>query len=243
MHEFPIPSNNQPLRMTLGQDNNLWFTEYYANQIGKITLAGVITEYPLPPEAANPDGITTGPDHALWFAGGTSIGRMTTDGVVTDTYPVPTPDSKPEAIITGPDGNLWFTESSAAQIGRVTVTGTFTEFPVLDNSFIPDQITAGPDGALWYTNGQGHDVVSRITTAGAITDYPMPTTSFGLAGVGSGADCNVWVSEVNGVSAAAIGRVGTGLDLTDGTCTAPTPAPAPVVVPPTPVTIVPQFTG
>ncbi len=43
-----------------------------------------------------------------------------TVGVVTE-LPIPTANSSPFGITTGPDGNLWFTESSAGQIGRITI--------------------------------------------------------------------------------------------------------------------------
>ncbi len=45
--EFPIPTpNTQPLGITRGPDGALWFTEIA--QIGRITTAGVVTEYPTP---------------------------------------------------------------------------------------------------------------------------------------------------------------------------------------------------
>ena len=46
----------------------MWFTEFAGNQIGRVTTAGVITEYPLPTAHSEPGGITTGPDGELWFA-------------------------------------------------------------------------------------------------------------------------------------------------------------------------------
>jgi hypothetical protein len=40
---------------------------YRANQIGRITTEGTITEYPIPTPDSGPNGITAGPDGALWF--------------------------------------------------------------------------------------------------------------------------------------------------------------------------------
>ncbi|MHB8196170.1 MAG: virginiamycin B lyase family protein [Vulcanimicrobiaceae bacterium] len=40
--------------------------------MGKITPSGVITEYPVPTDGKEPNAITAGPDHNLWF---TSSGR------------------------------------------------------------------------------------------------------------------------------------------------------------------------
>ena len=47
-----------------------------------------------------------------------------------DEFPIPTAGSSPRSIAVGPDGNLWFTELFGNNIGRITRTGVFTEFPV-----------------------------------------------------------------------------------------------------------------
>ncbi len=64
-----------------------------------------------------------GPDEALWFTesyySANKIGRITTDGTVTNEYAVPTKRSEPESIVAGPDGALWFTEAGANEIGRL----------------------------------------------------------------------------------------------------------------------------
>ena len=59
-----------------------------------------------------PEGITDGPDGALWFTnyGDNSIGRITTSGVTTDF--TGTGIDEPTDITTGPDGALWFTSKS-----------------------------------------------------------------------------------------------------------------------------------
>src|SRR5438552_1319053 len=99
-----------PPRSTAGAAAAMWFSESLADQIGRLTTAGVITDCPVP-VGSKPDGITTGPDGTLWIAMADSdmVGRMTTDGTLTE-WPIPTPDSHPEDIVTGPDGNLCMTE-------------------------------------------------------------------------------------------------------------------------------------
>jgi virginiamycin B lyase len=63
-----------------------------------------IGEYPVPTALSNPQGITAGPDGALWFTEdiGNKIGRITTAGVITE-YPVPTANSGPGGITAGPE--------------------------------------------------------------------------------------------------------------------------------------------
>ena len=106
--EFATPTpSSQPLFIAAGSDGALWFTEFSANKIGRITTAGTITEFPVPTNAANPAGITAGSDGALWFAeeNGNNIARITTYGAITE-FPIPTGASFPIGIAAGPDGAL-----------------------------------------------------------------------------------------------------------------------------------------
>jgi streptogramin lyase len=57
---------SEPIEITTGPDGNLWFTEYRANQIGKLELVGP-NEYALPTNNTLPRDITAGPDGNLWF--------------------------------------------------------------------------------------------------------------------------------------------------------------------------------
>ena len=72
----------------------MWFTESYANKIGKISPeTGVIIEYNLPAENVSPAALAVGPDGSLWFAeaNANQIGKFTpANGKVTE-FPVPLP--------------------------------------------------------------------------------------------------------------------------------------------------------
>jgi streptogramin lyase len=66
----------------------------------------------------------------------------------------------PFQMTVAPDGNVWFTEGLANKIGRITPSGTGSEFPV-PTAYSPGPlpgligITVGPDGNIWfaeYTN-------------------------------------------------------------------------------------------
>src|SRR5438105_2827345 len=47
--EFPVPTAaSGPSGITQHLDGNLWFTEFNADRIGRITPAGVVTEFTLP---------------------------------------------------------------------------------------------------------------------------------------------------------------------------------------------------
>jgi streptogramin lyase len=134
--------------ITAGPDGALWFTDLSqpTPSVGSPPPAWSPTSPH--PASATPSAITTGPDGALWFINGTSIGRITTGGVVTD-Y---TGAIVAHAITTGPDGALWFTNGIAGggSIGRITTAGVGLELH--RGSDQPSAITTGPDGALWFTN-------------------------------------------------------------------------------------------
>jgi hypothetical protein len=67
-NDFTIPTAGAvPLYITKGPDSNLWFAEYGANQIGKVTTSGVFTEFSVPTASSHPFGIVTGSDSNLWF--------------------------------------------------------------------------------------------------------------------------------------------------------------------------------
>jgi virginiamycin B lyase len=130
----PSTAVSQPYVITEGPDRSLWFTECNSNKIGRISTAGVITEFPLGTPARQPHGITMGPDGNLWFTefAADRIGIISTDGVVLDEIQVPTANSGPHAIVEGPDRKLWFTELTATQLASVSVDPKHTvlEYPI-----------------------------------------------------------------------------------------------------------------
>jgi len=80
-NEYPIPTaGSAPRGIAAGSDGNLWFTEFNASKIVRITTAGVVTEFPIPTAGSGPNVITTGPDGNLWFTEGqaNNIGQITT---------------------------------------------------------------------------------------------------------------------------------------------------------------------
>jgi uncharacterized protein (TIGR03437 family) len=210
----PGVSNSEANRITTGPDGALWFTEYMSNKIGRITTAGVISEYAgATAEQPGPQGIAAGPDGALWFAesgggefGGNVIGRITTAGVITE-YAIPTSNSSPTAITAGPDGALWFTENLSNKIGRITTAGVISEYTVPMTDGYPYAITVGPDGALWYTKyGNGNSGLGRMTTLGAVTEYAIPTPNSFPSAITAGPDGALWFTEANSDK---IGRITT----------------------------------
>ena len=192
--EYSIPTPfSEPYGITAGPDGNLWFTEYATSKIGKMTPAGVITEYTLAP-TAYPAGITLGPDGNLWFAESQDdkIGKITPSGVITE-YPIPTPGVTPYGITAGPDGNIWFTEWGALNIGKITTSGTITEYPCNLPNYscnFAKSITSGPDGNLWFAPNLSEQL-GVVTTDGAFSVAGFLSSPVAVT---TGPDGNIWAT-------------------------------------------------
>jgi uncharacterized protein (TIGR03437 family) len=251
--EYALPNPaSEPTTITAGPDGALWFIEAATTNIGRITTTGTITEFPLPASVLNFGvyGITAGPDGNLWFTqyyGYNGILRMTTAGVFT-AYPISTTvNIGSYGITTGPDGAIWFADSGGTyvgsppgKIGRITTSGTITEYPLPQAGDLPYAIAAGPDGALWFTDYLGQ--IGRITTSGTVTsEVPTPTNTaggylgFGPDSIAAGPDGAMWFIEVGG----KIGRIPTGVTITPPTITqvANAESEAPTIAPNTWVSI------
>jgi virginiamycin B lyase len=206
-HEFTLPTaSSLPIHITAAPDGNLWFTEYTANKIGRITTGGIFTEFTIPTASSDTSGITTGPDGNVWFTETIKdkIGRVTSQGVFTE-FNVPTTGIQPFGIITGPDGAMWFTENTGSKIGRVTTNGVFTEFAIPSPPLNFGGIIVGPDSNLWFTESNTNKI-GRITINGIVTEFSVPTASSSPEGIVLGPDGKIWFTEE---SANKIGQVTT----------------------------------
>ena len=136
---------------------------FAAGKIGRITPAGVITEFPMPTPDSGPRALAAGPDGNIWFSEyrANRIGRITPRGEITE-FALPRPNSGPGDITAGADGAMWFVELSGGmdglrtdgnRVGRITMSGDITEYPMPAGTESPINIAVGPDRKPWYTRG------------------------------------------------------------------------------------------
>ncbi|HLW02243.1 MAG TPA: hypothetical protein VKT82_26545 [Ktedonobacterales bacterium] len=197
MVEFPIPTaGSGPAAIAAGADGALWFTECQGKQIGRITPAGVVLEYPVRSFGdANPVDIVAGPDGNVWYTQRalSQVGQMKPSGFTTE-WPV---TGGAFDIAAGPDGNLWFTESTGNKIGKITPALFFAhEYAVPTVNSQPSGITTGPDGNLWFTEYRGNKI-GRLNPNGATAEFPLPTANSGPEAITLGPDGNLWFMEAN----------------------------------------------
>ena len=179
------------------------------NKIGRITPAGVITEFPIPTAQQRPYGITAGPDGNLWF---TEFDQQQdrTDHDGRRRHRVLRPHGQQRAHTGSPLARTATSGSpstTATRSGGSRTAGVDHGVPGPNRLHsIPAAITAGPDGNLWFTEGTGNKI-GRITTAGVITEFSALTATSQPAGIAAGPDGNLWFTEYNGNN---IGRITTG---------------------------------
>ena len=92
----------------------------------------------------------------------------------------------------------------AGLIGRVTVTGTMTEFARPSTTYDqPNQIIAGPDGNLWYTVFFAAKI-GRITPSGVVDEFPVLNRQAAPGGIAVGSDGALWFTQA---TSGKIGRI------------------------------------
>lgn len=204
-NDYPLstPSSN-PLRITSGPDGNLWFTEPDAQKIGRITLSGAVTEYPLAPDS-EPEDITTGPDGNLWFTEtvGNAIGRLNPKTGAITTFAIPFANSQPYGIASGFDNSLWFVETRTNVLGNITTAGNITQYSITTANSDPVFIAAGASG-VWFTE-KAANKIARLTMEQVcrrdcffqphLQEYAIPAPDGGPVDITLGADGNAWFTE------------------------------------------------
>jgi virginiamycin B lyase len=187
--DYPLPNaNSKPLSLIIGQDGNLWLTEFGGGRIATFNVATLgfkeCTLSPAPTSATpTPWGIAAGQDGNLWVTDPASNGIWVIQpgcGMYAF-YPLKTANADPTAITVGPDTALWFVEAGADKIGRIPIgsaSGTMpTEYPVSTGAGL-GVIVSGADNALWFTETKSNKLGRMLTTGALGSETP-------LTGVGS----------------------------------------------------------
>ena len=135
------------------------------SRIGRITTAGVITEFPIPTAGSfrrHHGRPGRQPLVHREYRCINKIARITTSGVVTE-FAVPQAAQRHSGIASGPDGNLWFTYQCTCRISpsriRTDHHGRRRHRRVFRRNGhvrLGRSITTGPDGNLWFTQSTGN---------------------------------------------------------------------------------------
>ena len=145
----------EPDVVAAGPDGNLWFTEYFGKQIGRITTAGVVTEFPIPAAISDPYYIVAAPDGNLWFTdpGAQQIGRITTGPTTPQSVAV---DAQ---TVTGTSSNA----NGVLEPGETVQVN-----PSLKNTLTVSQIFAGAASNLTGPAGPTYTIDDSLANYGTI---------------------------------------------------------------------------
>jgi virginiamycin B lyase len=188
VHTYPVPTTDPNVGwLTASSSGAIWFSERGSGKVGRIEPNGAIREYQLPGQGQQ--GIVLPGNGDVYIAEQFSgdIARLDPATGHVTTYAVPN-DGDPLGLAVGADGAIWFTERAAARVGRMTLDGHFSEFPLTPGAF-PNRIVRAQDGAIWFTELFG-EKVGRITVDGQMTEYPV---SGGPVGITAGKDGQLYV--------------------------------------------------
>jgi len=182
---FRVSNRNAvPLNIAAGPDGHLWFTEFAADAIVRMTPSGSMHSFALP-GVTNPMGIVPGPLGRLWFTAAGAIGSITTTGVV-QTVPVAdrTAGSSGPNDLTVLGGQLYFLAGSQPwTVDRFDpATGALSVVAALPANTAGASITTYRS-ELWVLDGGGvipgskprfiRASLLRISPAGTVKEYRL----------------------------------------------------------------------
>lgn len=169
---YSIPSASaKPEGIALDPHGDVWFTEWNLPTIGRLAK-GKFTQskiVALKGSASQAVDMILGPDNRMWFTTDENgIGAHTVGGK-TKLYAIKNNAEQPTKLTIGADKNLWFTEFNGPNIGKITTSGSVTEYNVGagGNNF---GIAAGSDGRIWFTDSANHRI-GAINTDGSGVQY------------------------------------------------------------------------
>lgn len=195
--------------LTVGPDGNLWFggvsfgpTGPPVDIVGKVTPAGVVTEYPLRGGGEAELGVSSivsGREGRLWYVepGANRVGRISISGQFED-FELIAPGSLPIAIAAGPDGKFWVAEEGTSRIAAIDPAGEVAEFH-LPAGARPRGIAVDSSGNVWVT-APGLPGIAMVEPAGVVREFAMPAWNKRPqpASVVIGPDGNPWFSDEAG---------------------------------------------
>ncbi len=199
-------------------DGGVWFTQKgITEKIGRIdTATGDIVTYPAP-SGAGLAGLDVDADGNLWFgqADRGKLGRMATDGSVTEFNADLSGDEHLKDVAVGPDDWVYYTveHDGGMSRGRSSVLHSISRVNPADGDIChfsdgltgaPNKIISASDGKLYFTISEDPAAIGRIKTDGTIKEFRTGLTNDAYpVALAEGGDHDVWFT-----GSANPGRVG-----------------------------------
>ncbi|MDQ6525151.1 hypothetical protein RB608_16140 [Nocardioides sp. LHD-245] len=189
---FPVPTSAAGLRrITTAPNGDMWFVERDKNKVGRITLAGAITEYSLPAQTTGGSLVKDLDVDAagnVWVVSdsGWKVVRFPSSNPAAQDW-VTYPEPYGEEVRVGPDG-VWVT-MSFDEDGIAKIVGNSSNWdanaPECDGA-----LGRGRDGLMWCQDG---DKLVQVNAAGnGGVAYPLPANATYPYSVATGPSGKIW---------------------------------------------------
>jgi poly(3-hydroxybutyrate) depolymerase len=202
---FRLPEPGaEPFDVAIGSDGSVWFTEFAANKIGRISRTGVITQFAVPTAKSGPYQITAGADGAMWFTeyNTTKIGRVSSAGRITE-FQIPGLSYGGAAITAAPTGEV-LSPDPAGFVNVISPSGPVTRIHVPADLGLPFALARLRDGTLWLSELTGFYEFSRYLLAfpdgsgqpSLTVTLPSPLSD--VVALAAGPGDSVWFADFGG---------------------------------------------
>jgi polyhydroxybutyrate depolymerase len=159
---FTLPTPDaEPFDLAAGPDGSVWFTEFRADMIGRISQSGALTQYKVPTADAGPYQIAAGPHGSMWFTeyNTTKVGRVSPNGNVAE-FRLRKPTSGGTGIIGSASGPVLMADPAGA-IDRISAAGAISRTKVPSSFGFPFAIARLRSGTVWLSELTGYYEFSR----------------------------------------------------------------------------------
>jgi virginiamycin B lyase len=201
VRKFQVPTAGaEPFDIAAGPAGTMWFTEFDADKVGRISRSGQITEYPVPTADAGPYQITAGPGGFMWFTeyNTTKLGRISPTGQVTE-ISLPRPSFGGTGITSGPGPAVWVADP-AGSADRLAPSGAVTRTPLPSGPGLPFAIAASGGGSLVVSELTGYYEYSRVLVRirpgrPVIQALTLPDRRSNIDALAAGSSGAVWFTD------------------------------------------------
>ncbi|PUA82329.1 virginiamycin B lyase family protein [Nocardioides currus] len=195
---FTVPTSNADLgRITTAPNGDMWFIERDANKIGRITPAGVVTEFNLPTQTVGDSsvyGIDVAADGTVWVvwdSGWNALGFHPSNPGAAVNYDLGDYPYGGEVRV-APDGRVFVTMNYDESGVATLAPGSSDFFWSANAPECEDVLGEAADGSMWCQGG-GLDQLVHLNAdgTGGVT-YPLPSDATYPNGLAAGPVGSIW---------------------------------------------------
>ena len=210
---YPIPTNDSTPYDLTWDGENIWFTEYLGNKLGRLHVASeIISEYVIPTQDSGPTGISWDADGLVWFVqrAGNNLAAFDpltesfTEYAITDSQGNPFPEALPEDVaVYMPKNWVWFTVPGVNRLMQFDKdTKDFKAIPTANPGafYTPSQVAVDDLGNPWVSTWEGRIGRFQPETFQYFRWYlvaPEDSKIEGLQWIADGRRNKLWFTESN----------------------------------------------